>query len=103
MRGGMPVMPLKQPRCGMDQERDEHPVGLGDIKRPLKGTPGGGSVPERVARDRLEQGGRHHPHGMGPDGAAQHGREHGRRAQRIVLGQPQQRDGVAHLAARAFG
>ena len=96
-------MPLKQPRCGMDQERDEHPVGLSDVKRPLKGASGGGSDPERVVQDRLEQGSLHHPYGMGPDRAVQHGREHSRRALRIVLGQPQQGDGVAHLAARALG
>ena len=49
---------------------------------------GGDGVAELVARDRLEQGRRHHPYRMDSDGAVQDGSQRGRRPQRVVLDQP---------------
>ena len=79
MRGGVPVM-LKQPRCGVDQERHEHPVGLGDVECPLEGTFRARLVADLVARDRLKQVSPNHPYGVDPDGPVKDGRERGRHA-----------------------
>jgi len=86
----------------MDEEREEHEVGLGQVQRALYCAPGSARVAERVACDRLQQGSRHYPYRMGSDGAIQDGRERCRRALRIVPGQPDQCDDVAHFAALAL-
>jgi hypothetical protein len=44
-------------RCGMQQEGQEHAVGLGEVKRALQRMRGGAGVAERVAGGRLEQEG----------------------------------------------
>jgi hypothetical protein len=46
-------MALEQARRGMEQERPERPLGLGQVQRALEGAPGGGRVAERVPGDRL--------------------------------------------------
>ncbi len=102
MLDAVPGVTLEQPRSRVDEEREEHEVGLGEVQCALYCVPGGARVAERLARDRLQQSSCHYPHRMGSDGAVQYGREHSRRALRIVLGQPQQRDDVTHLAALAL-
>jgi hypothetical protein len=81
-------MALEQRRYRVGEEREEHQVGLGQVQRALYRAPGGGGVAEFIARDRLEQGRRHHPYRMDSDGAVQDGRQRGRRPQRVVLDQP---------------
>jgi hypothetical protein len=41
-------MALEQPRRGVQQERQDHAVGLGQIERPFQGPFGGAGVAERV-------------------------------------------------------
>ena len=55
------------------EEREEHQVGLGQVQRVLYRALGGGGIAKLVARDRLEQGRRHHPYRMDSDGAVQDG------------------------------
>ena len=57
----MPALAIEQFGRGIDQEREEQALGLGEVEGPLEGTPGGARVAERVAGDRLEQERLHHP------------------------------------------
>jgi len=54
-------MPLEQRRGGIQEERQEDAVGLGDIQRSLQDTSGGGLVAQRVAGSCLQQQRRHQP------------------------------------------
>ena len=97
-------MTLEQSRRGVEQEREQQAFRLGEIEGALEGAPGGGPVAERVAGDRLEQERLNYPE-MGVrqrDGAVDDGRERLRRRLRIVLGEPQHRDSVAHFPAVAL-
>src|SRR6185312_1362776 len=69
--GAVPGVTLEQRLSRMDEEREEHEVGLGQVQRTLYCAPGSARVAERVARDRLQQGSRHYPDRMGSDGAIQ--------------------------------
>jgi hypothetical protein len=53
--GAVPGVALEQSRRGVQEEREEHGVGLGDIERALEGAAGGGRVAEGVACDGLQQ------------------------------------------------
>jgi hypothetical protein len=48
----VPGMALQQPRRGVQQERQEHAVGLGQIERPFQRALGGGMIAERVPGNR---------------------------------------------------
>jgi hypothetical protein len=105
VRGALPGVALEQLRRRVDEERQEHAVELGEIEGALEGAPGGGRVAERVAGDRLQQECSHHPGRMDPDSgdrAVDDGRERGGRRLRVVLGEPQRRQGGAHFCALAL-
>ena len=100
--GAVPGVALEQPRSRVDEEREQYKVGCGQVQRALQGACGGGRVAERIPGHRLQQGSRHEPYRVSPDGTVHDGRERGRRALRVVLGQPEQRDDVAYLGAPAL-
>jgi hypothetical protein len=106
-QGGVPGpllgVALEQSRRGVEQERDERAVGFGGIEGVLEGAPGGVRVAECVAGDRLQQECLHHPQrGECGDRTVQDRRERGRRRLRVVPGEPQCRQGDAHLRALAL-
>jgi hypothetical protein len=86
--GAVSGVALEQGRDRVGEEREKHQVGLCQVQRALYRALGGDGVAELVARDRLEQGRRHHPYRMDSDGAIQDGRQRGCRPQRVVLDQP---------------
>jgi hypothetical protein len=53
--GAMLGMALEHSPCGMEEERQEHALGLAEIERALEGMLGRIRVAERIAGDRLEQ------------------------------------------------
>ena len=55
VRGAVPGLALEQRRAGVQQERQERAVGLGEIERALQGAVGGAGVAERVPGDRRQQ------------------------------------------------
>ncbi len=75
----------------MEEERQQHALGLADIEPALDGALGRIRVAERLARDRFEQTHLRHPDTRVRDwnGAVKHGRERGRRRLWVVLGEPQ--------------
>ena len=100
MCGTVPAMPLEQRRGGIQEERQDYAVGLGDIQRPLQDTSGGGLVAQRVAGSCLQQQRRHHRDPADPgERAVKDGRERIGRRLRVVGGQSQRRHGGAHLRA----
>jgi hypothetical protein len=86
----------------MEKERGDRAVDFGYFQRPPQGVAGCGRVAECVSGDRLEHvgvrepGGRRHGYGAGEDRCELDGRR-----VRIVLGDPQRRDGHAYFAAGA--
>ena len=98
----VPGVALEQARRGVQQERQQHAVGLGDIERALQGALGGAGITERVPGDRLQQESLNLP---GPrdhrSGAFQDRRERDGRRSRVALGEPQHRRGDADLPAVA--
>ena len=102
MFGAVPGVALQQPRRTVDEEREEHAIGLGDIEGTLERAPGGGPVAECVPDDRLQHENVNQPVRPGHGGGAvQNRRQRGGRRARVVLGQPQHRLGDAGLAAVA--
>ncbi|MGH3168875.1 MAG: hypothetical protein ACRDN0_23700, partial [Trebonia sp.] len=89
--------------CRVEQELEEHAVGLGQVQGALHGDLGGGPVAERVPGGRLQDERLSQP---GPpehmDGAVENRREHGAGGVRIALGKPQRRGGDADLPAVAI-
>jgi hypothetical protein len=53
MGGGTPGAAVEQARRGMQQERQQQAVGLGQIQRAFQSAVGGAGVAERVPGDRL--------------------------------------------------
>ncbi len=102
MRAALPGVTLEQARRGVQQERQQGAVGLGDLERALQGASGGGSVAQRVHGDRLKQeslalyGPRDHR-----GGAVKHRRERDRGRFLVALGEPQRSGGHAHVSAVA--
>ncbi len=55
MGGAVPGVALEQARRRLEEERQQHAVGLGQIERALQGALGGAGVAKRVPGDRLQQ------------------------------------------------
>ena len=87
----------------MQQERQDRAVGLGDIQRPLQGTPGGVGVAEGILRGRLQDKGlaQRGPAGY-RGGAVEDGLKGEGRGPRVALGQPQRGQRGAHLPGFAL-
>jgi len=101
--GAAPGVAPEQLRGGVKDECEDRAVGLDEIECLLQGAPGGHRVTECVAGDRLQQERLTRPAQVGHGGGAvQDGRERGGRRPRVALGEPQRRDGVAHLPAASF-
>ena len=86
----MPTMAPEQFRRGVEQERQKHALGLGEVESMLEGAPGGARVAEGVAGGRFLQPRRHHPRPADAgDRAVKDRREDVGRRPRLALGQPQ--------------
>jgi hypothetical protein len=103
VRGALPGMAFQQLGRRVQQEREEQPVGLGEVERSLEGASGRLSLTARVLSARLQQEGRDQPSLMGSSSRpVEQGRERGGRRSRVVLGEPQRRHSGAHTRPVAF-
>jgi hypothetical protein len=104
MRGPGPALALEQLRRRVDQKREDQPFRAGEIEGALKRAAGGPRVAERVPGDRLEQAGVNRPQAgvRQASGAVDDGGKRDDGRVRIVLGQPERRDGDAHLPVLAL-
>ena len=100
----MRPMTLEQTGRAVQEKWQENAVGLGEIERAFQSAPGGASVAERVACDRLQQENLNQPAAgiRYRGGIVEGGRERLGRRLRVVLREPKRRQDGAYLLGPAL-